>query len=193
MLAAAGAEIVGRSQPEAGAWGKGYWALVDGWRREEEYECMVVNPPLHTLLSFPLQLLFSAEEKSLPVFSDFFCRVVRTRKDLNRSTKNVQNLPPALRQPRCPSLQKRYQTRRMRARECRVGREGRRKPPRLAFRGFGKDGAEEERKSFCPLILIPDSSHSHSLCLPPHLNARLGNLTRQLSRFLSALTTQSWS
>lgn len=54
MLAAAGVEIVGHSQPEAGMWGKGYWARVDGWRRKDEYECMVVNPPLHTLLSFPL-------------------------------------------------------------------------------------------------------------------------------------------
>lgn len=72
MLAAAGVEIVGCSQPKAEMWGKGYWAHVAGWRRKEEYECMVVNPPLHTLLSFPIPLLLSAEGE-LPLQSSLIC------------------------------------------------------------------------------------------------------------------------
>lgn len=63
--------------------------------------------------------------------------------------------------------------------EC--GGEGRGKPLTLAFLGSGDDGAEEQREGFCPFILIPDSSHSCFLCLTPHLEAHLGNLTRQLS------------
>lgn len=63
MLAAAGAEIVGRSQPEAGMWGKDTGLVWLGGEGKRNMKCMVVNPALHTLLSFPLQLLFSAEKK----------------------------------------------------------------------------------------------------------------------------------
>lgn len=139
------------------------------------------STPTHPAFFSLTTAILSRGKVSLPVLSDFFCRVERTKKDLNRSTKNVRSLPPALPHPRCPSLQRRYQTPRMRACECRVGREGRRQPSTLAFLGSGEDRAEEQRKGFCPFILIPDSSHSRSLCLTPHLDAHLGNLTRQLS------------
>lgn len=92
--------------------GEGHRARVAGWRREEEYEMYgckstPTHPPFFSLTT----AILSRGKVCLPALSDFFCRVGRTRKDLNRSTKSGRSLPPALPRPRCPSLpRRRYRT-----------------------------------------------------------------------------------